>query len=1209
MKYSIKFLTAALAVTALASCSDNLGYEGAISQPVNENDMSATLISPEFESGSTRVGITTTGSVVWAEDDEVRTYSLGKMTFNSYVLDENQNPGEGAGYDKASLKPQIIQNAKEESEYAVAQPKGNKDVRISATREGDPLLEAHIPAEYEWATVQDAGVAYKVPAPYWGKVVSTKPFACKFHALTSYIMLDLKDLPAGTQSIMLTTHEDFNIGTDSYAGGKNEPLSGGFEAVLYDENDGEDHEPAVLKKGELEATDYFRINFDASEVKEDKVLFIPVIAQKYEKLYVIAVKEYGKGRYNITEGEILKVWNNEEFNLNKVKPLYLGATIEYKGGNPAELSNLIALAYDGKHTVRVNVVDNPLASGKLFIANNTEKKNDVQITFKVDQDKDIEIVEAPVAVSGWFVNWGTPVDVTTANGDKARTVSVDFAEGSTAPGELNLLLPTSYVDISAEKDVDAEVYVLAAKSKNMAKPLSPARDVSTKKIAANEAKDAPIVIHSSATALTTYAGVFVYPASASSAVYVYNPETQITELGIGSTTPGSVRLTDALVGLIAYEATLSGGTDLISVDAISNIYTDGSSAIKNLLGGGNNVKLQADWTGRGLTVEAVANKYDQANIFTAAQLQGVGLAAGSGAGPAVYKYKIDDKVTDMWLGGEEYHWIGASMKTLTSTTNFTPKAPEEALTQDVEIDGNYKGLYNMKLTLDDPYYVDPHSCCTSCSSDDIKVTEDLGLIRDIVTTGTATVKNIRLNDVDIDTENYKVPNVGSLTGRIEAKKGITLNDNQTSNVRVSNVGGNAGGHVGVASTTLSFNTMVTTDDEVGDGNIAINKSVNKRVNGETGVDERFVKTVGSNAGGLVGASLAQKGTIRVTASEVDIQEVSATDGSNVGGIAGQAKYGKTSSFIGNTTVKVPVLFATEKAKEKTNKTKLNVNSGNNVGGLFGCLWNDNINQNADNIFGIRETIKVNVEDELTAENQFAGGLIGKLQMLASGKNDDAYNKAVLMIAKSNGAFNSDVNVDVKDLTAINGFAGGLVGKTVSGRTWILDEKVPNVSNVTVKIGSLNTAFAGAGAIGENLDYVTIQADDKEKEQLSVSVEAWKNTWAPGDKFDEGFAAIDAATLNKLCGSFAHIIGHQNENFDIYENFVTLTEAGGISDAVKKALFFQKHTDATNTVGDPSDKFWGDMNKYVGFSNKTGTYKINGTDPTHADQIYNYRTQY
>ena len=1197
-------MTAALAVTALASCSDTLDFDKQDLSSLREGDIVATL-APFQEEAGTRVGIIPGGQVVWAEDDEVRVYSLDKLTFNSYVLDENQPSGQGAGYPTAAMKENIIQDPTSSDDYAVAQPKDSKAARISSSDDGKALLEAKIPTEYEWATVQDAGVAYKVPSQYWGKVASTDPFTCNFHALTGFIKLDLADIPAGTKSIMITTHEDITFGVveDPDAegavvekGGANEPLSGVFEAKLVDDN-------SKLEASEdLNAKDYFRINFDASEAKMDKILYIPVIAQQYQKLYVIAVKEYGKSKYAIKDGEVLKVWENEEFKVNIARSVALGAEIEYAGTSTVDLSNLIAAAYDGKHTVRVKATG-VLTQGNLFIANNMPKNN-VQITFTQKQESALTIVEAPAEVISAMaaqVNWGTPVDpqTLTDNGDKARTVSVDFEGGAAEAALINFYLPTSYVDISAEGEegVKGVINILAAKSKDMAEPMSPARNVDAElsdgtTISNNKAKDAPIVLHTSAQALTTFAKVFVMPQSKSSAIYVYNPETEIKELGIGTRNPGALRLTDALVGTIAYENAI-GGTDLLTVSTAANIYTDGSAAINKLLGGGNNVKLQADWTGRGLTKEAVAAGYDQKDIYTAAQLQGVGLAAGSGVGTAVYEYKIADKVTDMWLGGNKYPWIGATMQKLNddlSPKTFEQSIDEIALEQAIVIDGNHKGLYNMELSIDDPYFSDPHSCCTSCAAADVKLTENLGLIRNIYTTGKVTVKNFRLNDALIDSKNYKIPNVGSLTGEIYAKKDIVLDDNETSNVRVSNIGGNAGGQFGLVNST--------------EGNITITGSLNKKVNTETGVTERFVKTVGSNAGGFIGGAVAAQGTFNASDNEVDILEVSATKGSNVGGIAGVVLYGASgdNNKIGGTTkVTIPVLFATELAKEATNQTRLNENSGNNVGGLVGKVENIKVAATAENYFYVRDNVTVTVADNLTAANQFAGGLIGSVDMVLQDANDDANDKAILRIA----TVESTINVNVTNLEATNGFAGGLVGKTISGDLKILRKSANQKSEiVNVTVGTLKTAFAGAGVIGENTDGVNIQGVET-GDKLTVTVNGWENTW-PAARFNEGYAAMNSVTLKKLCGSFANIIGHQNEDFDIYTAYVTC-DPELISDATKKALLFPLHTDATNTTGVSTDPFWGDTKGYVGFCNKTGSYMVNGQ--RHADQNYNYRKNY
>jgi len=240
---------------------------------------------------------------------------------------------------------------------------------------------------------------------------------------------------------------------------------------------------------------------------------------------------------------------------------------------------------------------------------------------------------------------------------------------------------------------------------------------------------------------------------------------------------------------------------------------------------------------------------------------------------------------------------------------------------------------------------------------------------------------------------------------------------------------------------------------------------------------------------------------------------------------------------------------------------------------------------------------------MTAENQFVGGLIGSADMVKFDANDDANNKASLKIATIDG---STIKVNVTKMTAVNGFAGGLVAKMISGDVKILNDVAnTKAETVDVEIGELNTAFAGAGVIGENTDDVLIKGADA-GDMLTVTVNAWSNTWE-ADLFENGHAAMTSVVLKKLCGSFAHIIGHQNEDFDIWKDFVTISPATGIADATKKALLFPLHTDATNTVGVATDMYWGDLAGFVGFSNKTGSYLVNGQK--HADQQYNYRKNY
>lgn len=1208
MNKYFKLMSAALAVTALASCSDSLDLGKQDLSNLQEGEMLATIDPLKGDVG-TRVAVVSGGQVVWADDDEVNVYSFDKLAHNTYVVSA------GAGTDKATLTPKEGSDKTELSgkKYAVAQPEANKDVRISASEDGKTaILQAKIPNEFEWAKVQANGKdAFKLASPYWGEVAGENPFSCNFHALTAYLKLDLADIPVGTKSIMITTHEDITFNGDIedpkdpnfdpadpqfgldptvlLKGGANEPLSGNFEAELVDATS------KLQASGDLNAKDYFRINFDL-DLEKDKLFYIPVIAQKYKKLYVIAVTEYGKSKYAIREGEILKVYENEEFEVGVAKSASLGAEEEFNGTNPLDLSKLIAQKWDGKHTVRVRVTG-VLDAGDILIANNM-LKNNVQILFDVQQTNAIRILEAKADVAHWMTQFTEPYNPAnpTENGAKARTVSLIFNEGANAAWAM--YLPTSYVDINTMANFTAPIRILAAKS-DVNKPMSGARDVEAEAVSgltANKAKDAPIVLHSSADAITTFVGVQILPESKSSAAYIYGPYTEINELAITTKNPGAIRLTDALVNTIAYEDDFAGAPQSININ--SNIFTDGSAAIKALLGGTDKAHVQPDWTGKALTKEAVASGYDQPEVFTAAQL------ASLGTSQAVYNYAMADRVTDVWLGGETYPWIGATVAQLDA--DLVPLPDYVPVGQPFTFDGKDVAMYNMCVSIDDPYFSDPHSCCTTCDDgNDVKVEDNLGLIRGVYTTQTATIKNIKLNDVLIDTKSYKIPNVGSIAGTVYANSHVNLENNKTTNIRISNTGrdysyagaelervGNAGGQVGFAYSAA--------------GNIRLKSSVIEITKAETDVDETFVKTVGHNAGGFIGLALADNGTLTATSNSVKLDEVSAKEGSNVGGIVGQLNYAATAGRVSDAKVVIPTLFATELAKEKTSATHLNTVSGNNVGGLIGYMINPTANTN---LFAIVGKVNVKATKKIQAENQFAGGLVGKAQMLQDGLQDNGADNTILEIGYTTTDKASVIGVEVATLEATNGFAGGLVAAN-TGEVWVVNDYLGTggeTSTVDVTIGSLNTAFAGGGLIGENDDFVKVSAQP-DGDHVNMTVNSWDNTWDGVFENLTPYAEMSSTTLNKLCGTFAHGVGHQTTKFDIYSKNVNGGEYVLIPNNVKEALWFKKHTDATNTVGVSTDPFWGDFCGYVGFSNKTSVYLVNGSN-THGDQLFNYRHAY
>lgn len=1240
MKKNIfKLMTVALTVGALASCSDNLPEVNSLD--VKKGDLVATLPGSPNE---TRVAVISGGQFVWSDDDQIQVYETSSLNFSTYTLTQ----GEGSTTGVFEKTTGADQSQSTNTLYAVTQPQNSETIYgVSADAEGNAVLTATIQKEYDWATIDSNGkTAYKVPTPFWGEATITGDnINVDFQALTGFLKLDLRALPTGTKAIVLTTHEDIEIQDPAtpgkyieYNGGSNEPLSGTMRAVL---NDG----AGLAVDEHLAKYDEIRVNIEEVTMVdgEDYILYIPVVAQHYDKLYILAVKEDNRANYTWDDAEILRELDDYTMTINQTIPVIalsevldlnaLGAT------SWLEASELIADNYDGKHTMRFKVDGSAagFAAGPLYIANNLTGQTSAEIEI-VDATglEGVYECEANTFSSGDFKNFSTsPVTLASAQmlSDaekvKARTITLKFDKALAAA--LPIILPTSYVVIDSEVAQEKTISIFAANNKN--------GGVSGYDATNLNAKDASVTIKGGKLATGAslkYTEIDIYPNSRGD-VYVYEEDTQIATLKfLGAQKKGNLRITDALIDKIEYESTAANNQ--------ISIYTTGSAAIKTgIVGDANKAKIYAYWTGRALTDNALDEGYDCGTIFTAAQLQGVGLAAGlkEGAGTHTfastkdltaltpkYEYIISDRVNNIWLGGKTFPWLGAQVAKLVGDTNtegltdrtiidpdktaapyttawYTP----QALTTAVVIDGNGKNLHNMLLTLDDPYFVDPHSCCTTCGDMSVKVTEDLGLVRCIITTKTVDVKNIMLNDVLLESK-VNVDNVGAIVGEIGAEDKVTLANNFATNIRIETLGDNIGGQVG------NLVTRGATDID----DVLVGQEVK-----ETGIGNIYVKTTGDNCGGLIG-NVWSKGAVTVDNAIVHLDEVSATYGSNVGGLIGDMLFEAGSGFGtlegAVNEVAVDKIFATQK---KANQTYLE-ETGNNVGGFVGEAIGKDKDLWINYLSTIASTAIVESE-EITAENQHVGGLIG-FESLGTGK---AVFNGMAFATGKDGDF---IYVEVDKLQADNGFVGGLAGYIPVADAGIL---VNPGGQIDVQLGNLNGSFAAGGLLGSH-DAVTtitsaISADGKVFNDIDVDIDAVANTWNESDftaATSKTYLALSLEDRLKACGSFGTLDGLKNGNLTIVgantigvtgdaisdtdaaavislKHFATATPRPVISTDNKKALFFQLHKDAHSSTVAAGDTFWGDLNGFVGYDKQDAQYVINGN--LQGDQIKNVYIAY
>ena len=1210
MKKNLKFLVAVLAVGALTSCTDEL--IDSQKQVVKDGDLVGYLQSPTED--VTRVAYAPDiNGYVWADDDAIRVYTLDKLLYSSYDLTGGQGTQEGI------FTPQGTVDLGSGKKYAVTQPKpkaGEKPTIYAISAEdGQAMLTATVNPRYDWDDVIEMNdgseiEGYKLPTPFWGEAtIKDNNVNVNFQALTSFIKLDLRRVPVGTQAIVLTSHEDYYTVApkgdplaELHTGGANEPLAGTMKAILEDG-------AALEADTRLVSHDTLRIDFDkvVEIAGEDKIFYIPIPAQRYAKLDLLAVSIDNRAPYTWNEAELLASWTDEEFIVGKTKGVYLDAEYEIDATDPEEISTIIAQRYDGSHDVRVKL-NNEVDAGTIYILNNGQKQGleytNVEITFTQQQTNDIEIVECPANIvpggAGNIIQW-MPSDPTLASVDskskeKKQTVKLNFEGGATA--DTDIYLPESDVVLSTGDDFAGAINLIASRTNRVSGYESVEKNM----------KKAGIILKGG----NKFAQVNVLSGSEKTAVYAYEDNTEILELHINPKQPGSIRLTDALVAEIDFDA-----TDIVGNPAI---ITTGAAAIKDINGDRNKVKVQAYWTGKSLTDYAVQSGYEGAEVqddekasgvvYTAAQLQAMGLDKGLdeggssfASGSGVLEYLVSKKVGFIWLGGEEFPWIGPQIGIMQSDQtidgelysnrqlvdpDFTLADPYETqeLSDAVEIDFNHVEMRNMEMTINDPYFIDPHKCCTSCGDFVVKVERDLGLVRCINTTSTADVLNLRLNDVELLCSDPKVniPNVGSVVGRISAKDDVTMDDNRVTNLQISIAGGNVGGHVGNILT--EGGDVEITKALSGQYNFTIGSQTKDKTfwgwgkYNESAVGVIFVETIGENAGGLVGQILAPAGRVviaddvRVGMNWIASDGYKTTGGNNVGGLVGNLAYGAgtvtTTAHNGGhddqfTKIEdddadedgvednVSVLRATVNVDDiVTNQAENNTfrtndsqwgETGCNAGGFAGKSWAVELSGDPNfDLVDATSSFQMVVDGTvncqmLKAQNRYAGGLIGYNKQPEAAIDDHV--AATFISCETNAKHDTKVTItDV--ITGVESVTGGLIGQQVMGDLVIgggAVKKNDPVATVEVDINMLSTAFAGGGLVGQNLDDVDIdtwyRADytSNKTGYIKAHVADWNNTWSAND-VTGGYAGETVQTLRKYCGSFDNLAGLVSEHFKV-----------------------------------------------------------------------------
>ena len=231
MKGLIKFSSVALAVLAMASCADDLGFVDNSNGKITDT---SKLIGVLGQTKTTRTGMVNWEDsennknkafpAVWTANDKVNVYSLkDALTYAVYELES------GAGSQKATFKEPPyykdgIHDILDTSQdlyavtsspwvYGVSATMKDYDEKELKDENGDllqkALLTVEIPKTFEWYEnnaadyVNQNGLKSKYyynDAPYWGHVTGTTAglMNVDFKSLTGAIKIDAALLPKGT---------------------------------------------------------------------------------------------------------------------------------------------------------------------------------------------------------------------------------------------------------------------------------------------------------------------------------------------------------------------------------------------------------------------------------------------------------------------------------------------------------------------------------------------------------------------------------------------------------------------------------------------------------------------------------------------------------------------------------------------------------------------------------------------------------------------------------------------------------------------------------------------------------------------------------------------------------------------------------------------------------------------------------------------------
>lgn len=1199
--------------------------------------------------------------LVWTQGDQVRVFTLEQLTYNYYQLKDGSANAPKGEFLKKNAESKLVGDNKyaitdAQFVYGVSATKDG-EARLTYTI---PYRWKAGYGKNAAGTADVVNVK-KFPAPYWGLAKETGSgedvkLDVGFDPMTAFLRIEMDKLPAGTKYIVLTTHGDpyaianegagtpaapvvgdpdaFSIAdgdkvspdfiakvngkTDlnsdwvalangglitNINNGKAEPISGTFNTLLKtgaqlapDDGIKEDGSEAEDGFSRLVTRDEIIIELDLAH--SPKIFYVPVIANTYKNLHVVAAKAVSRYAYRYV-GTLLHTFKDFEFenggyyfltknlvNLGEVSTVELNAAIKAVNTradrnsvlNVDNLINITKPTTNDQWTALVNKINNMLGT--------TYTKADIEgfawDRIKVQGSGSLEInlkkiTETPGVANGTsslrsdITNYGASgktlfvTDDVTADKAIEATNKVtirlphQISDGPTsnpttdADYELKVNLPTYNAELGSIDGKNLKNLVVLAQ-------ISKTKCVTGHNLKNNDGTD---ILDKKDAAFNLVTGVedLNILAASEGDVFINNIAENLADqlevnnaLNIQTLKDIDVRVDNALVKQIAVlerepqgEVYIhsTGSSAFQLVNPITSVGADYSSTVSDAIP--DDVTMHSYWTGAALNAEfAGIAAYDCGRVYTTAQLASMGEKIG-GSGTAVY-YIPAELVNDMWLGARKYRWVGAA-----------------ATVENFSFDGNNVPLRKMNMTssLDDAvgskkvYVDDPHMCCTTCgwkpavygtiNGAAATALKSIGLIRSYINTGSsANIQEANVSDVEFIETTAGVNCIGSIVGKVEAK-GLTLNYNTVTNPKITVSGDSIGGMAGkvkLSGALVVTNNLVSEDGQETTCQITSTKN--------------FV-------GGLIGCAEGAT-TADFLANAVKLNGAIQAGKAYAGGLAGNLAATDVVTFGG--------MLNQKPANDIVKVTKIMAKDGSYAGGFAGKVATTKANDPAVLV----NWAEVTVSDSISSSLYYAGGLFGQAQ--SGGKNGEIRLKTAAIKAGT--------------INAVEGFAGGETGYVKAG-TLNVGNNVA-ASATTIEVGTMSGAYAVGGVVGGNSNNApvfvfTANYEPLENSTIDIKIGDWKNT--KDADLEAYFGAPDsdrqrAGTMSNVIGylqgaGIEFIIGKDKDDNEL------LTVDDKMTAAKKIAVGYKSHRDE-NWNALSGAKYWGDTNGFVGYGK--ATYSIN-----------------